>query len=257
MTPSTRTGRAGMTTATLLHGKRQHGSVFEPADRRRRRAQGALGRRPPPYDHAHPPASRAWRPTSLLAPSRPRGPRTPVHLTLWVSMIASRGAMAPAAAALATGQGAHQLRKQAALHSAPEPAVHCAPGRKARRKRPQAAAHPQVPGDRRQNQTRRRRLRTAWRVGPRQEAGCLVQARLRHDIFQARLVTRPMLVRPHLLSTPLRQADVLFGSKKDGGRQQRPSNRLSENLIEKLYDGLGSSTIVVVALKSKLDACFY
>ena len=39
-------------------------------------------------------------------------------------------------------------------------------------------------------------------------------------------MTRPMWVHPHLLSTPPRQADVVFAHETDGDDRRRTSNRL-------------------------------
>ena len=41
-------------------------------------------------------------------------------------------------------------------------------------------------------------------------------------------MTRPMSIRPHLLSTPPRQAEFVFAHETDGDGRQRRSNRLSE-----------------------------
>jgi hypothetical protein len=87
---------------------------------------------------------------------------------------------------------------------APEPAVDRSPERKAWRQPPPASTHPQVPGDPCHQQARRRRIRTARRMGSLRKAGQLVQAHLQHHVLQARLMTRPS--RSVHICSPLRHA---------------------------------------------------
>ena len=67
---------------------------------------------------------------------------------------------------------------------------------------------------------------SARRICPFKEVGDLVQTRLQHDVFQARLMAHPMLVRPHLLSIPPRRAEFVLAHQTDGDGRQRASNRL-------------------------------
>ncbi|GJD59042.1 hypothetical protein MTDSW087_05612 [Methylobacterium dankookense] len=87
-------------------------------------------------------------------------------------------------------------------------------------------ACPQMPGDPRQHAARRCCVRTARRIRSLQKAGYLVQPGLQHHVLQTRLMTRPMLIRPHLLSTPPCQAEFVLAHKTDGDGRQRRSNRL-------------------------------
>src|SRR4051795_10887615 len=146
------------------------------------------------------------RPTTPLAASYPRGPRTATHFTACVSTMASvgpgrlpplprpRGAeargrprppppLAPPAARHVPQQGV----EQAQLEPAPEPAVHGPPRRPAGRQGAPGAAHPQVPGDRAPPPPDRRRASAPRRVGPLQPSRDLLDRANRHQLLQARL----------------------------------------------------------------------
>lgn len=125
-----------------------------------------------------------------------------------------------AAATLSARQSAHQTLEQPLLDPAPEPAVDRAPVWKAGWQCPPRTAE-QVPSDRCQHQPHWPCVRAARRICPLQEAGDLVQARLQHHALQARLMTRPMTIRPHLLSLPPRQAEFVFAHETDGDGWQR------------------------------------
>lgn len=123
---------------------------------------------------------------------------------------------------LAAGESPHQRLEQAFVGPEPEPAANRAPGWKASRQPAPGGTRPQMPGDPRQHPARGRRIRTVRRIRSLKKAGHLVQTRLKHHVLQARLVTRPMSVRPHLLSTPPRQADFVFAHETDADDRRRP-----------------------------------
>src|SRR3954466_14755191 len=80
--------------------------------------------------------------------------------------------------------------------------LHGPPGRPAGRQGAPGAAHPQVPGDRADHAPGRRRPPAPRRVGPPQPARELLHRPRRHPRLQARLVPRPVRLRPHLTVTP-------------------------------------------------------
>ena len=81
------------------------------------------------------------------------------------------------------------------------------PRREAGRQRPPAAAHPQVPGQRRHHRPGRRPPPAARRIGPLQPARDLTRCARRHHRLQTRLMARPMRLGPHRSLTPPGQAD--------------------------------------------------
>src|SRR3954471_22093555 len=83
--------------------------------------------------------------------------------------------------------------------------LHGPPRRPARRQAPPSPAHPQVPGDRADHAAGRGRPPAPRRVGPLQPARDLVRRADRHQLLQARLVPRPVRLRPQLPVTPRRQ----------------------------------------------------
>ena len=168
-----------------------------------------------------------------LAPDQLLGPivaARPAHTdaldALGVDDRQPRLGAASAAPSLTAGESAHQRLEQAFVGPAPEPAIDRAPGWKASRQSSPGTTRPQMPGDPRQHPRRGRRIRMVRWIRSLEKAGHLVQARLKHHVLQTRLVTRPMSVRPHLLSTPPRQADFVFAHETDGDDRRRTSNRL-------------------------------
>lgn len=139
----------------------------------------------------------AFAPDQSLGPAVATRPAYPEALdALRVDDGEARRRTTAAAATLSARQSAHQALEQPLLDPAPEPTVDRASGRKAGRQRPPPSARPQVPGNRRQHQPHRTCVRAARRICPLQKAGDLIQARLQHHVLQARLMTRPMSIRP-------------------------------------------------------------
>src|SRR4051812_44926764 len=129
----------------------------------------------------------------------------------------------PALAPPATRHLAQQGVEQAQLEPAPEPAVHGPPRRPAGRQGAPGAAHPQMPGDRADHAPDRRRPPAPRRVGPLQPRRDLLHRARRHQLLQARLVPRPVRLRPHPVRrshprrscAPFGDATVRWGPQAD------------------------------------------
>src|SRR3954468_9412780 len=143
--------------------------------------------------------------------------------------------LGPAAhrAAAAAGHIAQQAVEQPLLQPFAKPTVYGAPGRPAWRQRPPWAADAQVPGDRAHNCPIGRCPPAARWVHTLQPSRHLRDGVQRHDLFQARVIPRPMRLGPHLSLS--QTTKITVGSDRD--QPNRPTQTGSYRLAPVLGHG--------------------